>query len=58
MQQHDPLTELLEYAAESCEQRSEANVLRNLEAVSRADEALSQELQRQIVAIREASFSS
>ena len=58
MPEYDPLIEILEYATESCEQRSKANVLRNLQAVLRADTDLSKELQRRIVAMREAATTS
>jgi hypothetical protein len=48
MQEYDPLIEILEYAAASCEQRSKATALRNLQAVLRADVGLSKELQRRM----------
>jgi hypothetical protein len=58
MQEYDPLIEILEHAAESCEQRSKAYVLRNLQAVLRADSELRKELQRRIVAVRESAVTS
>jgi hypothetical protein len=48
MQEYDPLIDILEHAAESCEQRSKANALRNLQAVLRADVGVSKELQRRM----------
>lgn len=49
--QYDPLIEILEYAAESCEQRPKAYALRNLQAVLKADVNLSKELQRRMAAL-------
>lgn len=58
MSEYDPLIEILKYAAESCEERSKANLLRKLPAVLRADSDLSKELQRRIIAVRETPVTS
>ena len=51
---YDPLADLLEVAAESCEETgkpSKANALRNLQKVLRADPSLRKELQKRMAAV-------
>jgi len=51
MEEYDPLIEILKCAEESCEHRSKAVALHNLQQVLRADVELSKELQRRMAAM-------